>query len=478
MVKALKPYLVYIFSFLFIAINSFLIAKEFYFLSLIPFALAIFYLALFDIEKLIWFIVFTTPISMNLEDLDFGGIGMYLPTEPLMFGVMILFFLKLIADKKFDSKIINHPVTLVISAQLFWILFTSITSEMPVVSLKFLLSRMWFVFCFYFIGTQLFYKLSNYKIFFWSYIIPLSGVIIYAVIRLATYSFDEKAAHWVMEPFFKDHTSYGAILAMFLPILFVFINKNEKSFIKFFSLLLLLVFLIGTVLSYTRAAWVSLVGAMVLFLIYRYKVKFKYLFTISSIALFLLLLNWNNIMMSLERNSQSSSAELTEHVQSISNVSTDASNMERINRWGSAWRMFLERPIFGWGPGTYVFQYAPFQLSKDKTIISTNVGNNGNAHSEYIGPLSEQGLIGMLLVVILISVVFYRGSLLYHKLPKGQTKTVVLCTLLGLFTYVIHGFLNNYLDTDKASVPFWGFIALIVAIDVYHSDKSLEMDSK
>lgn len=478
MVKALKPYLVYIFSFLFIAINSFLIAKEFYFLSLIPFALAIFYLALFDIEKLIWFIVFTTPISMNLEDLDFGGIGMYLPTEPLMFGVMILFFLKLIADKKFDSKIINHPVTLVISAQLFWILFTSITSEMPVVSLKFLLSRMWFVVCFYFIGTQLFYKLSNYKIFFWSYIIPLSGVIIYAVIRLATYSFDEKAAHWVMEPFFKDHTSYGAILAMFLPILFVFINKNEKSFIKFFSLLLLLVFLIGTVLSYTRAAWVSLVGAMVLFLIYRYKVKFKYLFTISSIALFLLLLNWNNIMMSLERNSQSSSAELTEHVQSISNVSTDASNMERINRWGSAWRMFLERPIFGWGPGTYVFQYAPFQLSKDKTIISTNVGNNGNAHSEYIGPLSEQGLIGMLLVVILISVVFYRGSLLYHKLPKGQTKTVVLCTLLGLFTYVIHGFLNNYLDTDKASVPFWGFIALIVAIDVYHSDKSLEMDSK
>lgn len=478
MVKALKPYLVYIFSFLFIAINSFLIAKEFYFLSLIPFALAIFYLALFDIEKLMWFIVFTTPISMNLEDLDFGGIGMYLPTEPLMFGVMILFFLKLIADKKFDSKIINHPVTLVISAQLFWILFTSITSEMPVVSLKFLLSRMWFVVCFYFIGTQLFYKLSNYKIFFWSYIIPLSGVIIYAVIRLATYSFDEKAAHWVMEPFFKDHTSYGAILAMFLPILFVFINKNEKSFIKFFSLLLLLVFLIGTVLSYTRAAWVSLVGAMVLFLIYRYKVKFKYLFTISSIALFLLLLNWNNIMMSLERNSQSSSAELTEHVQSISNVSTDASNMERINRWGSAWRMFLERPIFGWGPGTYVFQYAPFQLSKDKTIISTNVGNNGNAHSEYIGPLSEQGLIGMLLVVILISVVFYRGSLLYHKLPKGQTKTVVLCTLLGLFTYVIHGFLNNYLDTDKASVPFWGFIALIVAIDVYHSDKSLEMDSK
>jgi hypothetical protein len=25
------------------------------------------------------------------------------------------------------------------------------------------------------------------------------------------------------------------------------------------------------------------------------------------------------------------------------------------------------------------------------------------------------------------------------------------------------------LDTDKASVPFWGFVAIIVAMDVYHS---------
>ncbi|MCL4857353.1 MAG: O-antigen ligase family protein, partial [Flavobacteriales bacterium] len=162
------------------------------------------------------------------------------------------------------------------------------------------------------------------------------------------------------------------------------------------------------------------------------------------------------------------SAKLTEHVQSISNVSSDASNKERINRWNSAFRMFQERPFFGWGPGTYVFQYAPFQSSKDKTIISTNVGNNGNAHSEYIGPLAESGLFGTLSVLFLFGMVFYKGSNLYHELPKGKIKTVVLCTLLGLFTYVVHGFLNNYLDTDKLSVPFWGFIALIVAIDVYH----------
>jgi len=39
---------------------------------------------------------------------------------------------------------------------------------------------------------------------------------------------------------------------------------------------------------------------------------------------------------------------------------------------------------------------------------------------------------------------------------------------LGLSTYFIHGFLNNFLDTDKASVPVWGFMAMLVALEVYH----------
>jgi len=27
------------------------------------------------------------------------------------------------------------------------------------------------------------------------------------------------------------------------------------------------------------------------------------------------------------------------------------------------------------------------------------------------------------------------------------------------------------LDTDKASIPFWGFVAMLVAIDIYHNNK-------
>jgi hypothetical protein len=50
-------------------------------------------------------------------------------------------------------------------------------------------------------------------------------------------------------------------------------------------------------------------------------------------------------------------------------------------------RMVAERPWFGFGPGTYVFQYSPFQKSDELTLISTFAGDLGDAHSEYFSAM-------------------------------------------------------------------------------------------
>jgi O-antigen ligase len=171
--------------------------------------------------------------------------------------------------------------------------------------------------------------------------------------------------------------------------------------------------------------------------------------------------------MYLERNDTESSANLTEHISSISNISSDASNLERINRWSCAIRMFEDKPFWGWGPGTYMFKYAPYQLTADRTIISTNSADGGNAHSEYLGPMAESGLLGVITFLVLISVVVYTAIHAYTRAKDKRLKTLVMSALLGLITYYIHGILNNFLDTDKLSVPFWGFTAIIVAIDIH-----------
>jgi O-antigen ligase len=179
----------------------------------------------------------------------------------------------------------------------------------------------------------------------------------------------------------------------------------------------------------------------------------------------------------LERNRQDSSRDFSRHLQSISNISTDASNLERINRWHSAYRMFQNHPLLGFGPGTYQFKYAPFQHSSELTIISTNGGTKGTAHSEFLGPMAEQGLLGVICFILIITLVAWRASIIYIK-SSGHDKYFILVLLLGLVTYFVHAFLNNFLDTDKASVPFWGFIALITAMDLQASKKEQSENDK
>jgi len=382
---------------------------------------------------------------------------------------LLIFIMKYCAAGKFDHDIMRHPVTLAIYLSLFWILLTSLTSTMPVVSLKFFLSRIWFIVGFYLITTKLFEGGKNIEKYIWLYTIPLLIVIFYATYRHLGYGlWDKQAAHFVVNPFYNDHTSYGAVIAMYLPFLFGFsFTKIYTPSTKIFVRIVLGILLVGLTLSYARAAWVSMMAALVIWAVIRLKIKFQPLFTTFLGLLALIFVFQNQILTRLEHNTNQSSANLGDHLSSISNISSDASNLERINRWSCAIRMFEDKPLFGYGPGTYMFNYAAYQLKADRTIISTNSANRGNAHSEYLGPLAESGFMGLLSFLILIVTIIYTAIHAYSRTNDKRLKTLVMSSLLGLITYFIHGTLNNFLDTDKLSVPFWGFTGIIVAIDIY-----------
>jgi O-antigen ligase len=203
-----------------------------------------------------------------------------------------------------------------------------------------------------------------------------------------------------------------------------------------------------------------------IFLIVKFRIRLSILILLAALVSFGIYSYRVEILMKLEQNKQTSSGDFAEHVQSISNITSDASNMERINRWHSALRMFKERPFFGWGPGTYQFQYAPFQYSGERTFISTNFGDRGNSHSEYIGPLAESGIPGTITFLLIVITSLITGIKTYYRTTDAWIKMLSLVIILGLCTYFLHGFLNNFLDSDKASAPFWGFIAILVVLDI------------
>ena len=47
--------------------------------------------------------------------------------------------------------------------------------------------------------------------------LQMAIAVVYTLVIHANNGFSKEAAHWVMFPFFKDHTIYGAIVALVLP---------------------------------------------------------------------------------------------------------------------------------------------------------------------------------------------------------------------------------------------------------------------
>jgi len=462
---------------LFVLANVLSLAFGFYMLNLLPVALILIALAFVSFEKTLLLILFFVPFSIRLKELfPTLNVDLYLPTEPLLFLLLLLSVSYILLEKFNFREILRHPVTLSILFYLFWMAVTSATSTLPLVSFKYLLVHLWFITAFYFISLSIFKNPDNFRRYFLIYATAMVLVIFYATGNLALHGLaNQKAAHSAPNPFFNDHTSYGAIVAMCLPFLIgLATRKNFLLPLRIVFWLLVLLFTTALFFSYSRAAWLSVIVALLVFILIKLRIRFSVLLMSGVLLTMILLFFRGEIIMKLEKNRQDSSIKFTEQIRSISNISSDASNLERINRWESAFRMFREKPLLGWGPGTYMFQYAAFQSSRNKTIISTNFGDRGNAHSEYIGPLAESGVPGTLSVILLLTTVFYTGFSYYSRVKKSPFRWIALAASLSLVTYAVHGMMNNFLDTDKASALFWGFIAMIVALDLYYSDEKTD----
>lgn len=465
-------------------------------LELVPLALVLGWLFVTRMDISLLLIALLTPFAVNVDIMS--GMELSLPVEPLMILFTLIFLFRVLLHRKQShnntipqshNNAISHPVTLLVLAMLTWMTITSLTSEMPWVSIKYTLARVWFTVPFFFAATLIFRNPRRIRQFFWAYMIGLCAVVLITTVKTLGNFSDLQTLHRVMRPFYNDHTAYGCVIALMLPAALFFVGGKEAGgkeigqmrqpwyrlsslspylliSITFFALLC-----IGLFLSYCRAAWISVAGAVGIWLLVRTGMKIKWMMLLFVLGVGLFFVHQGDVLYKLGKNKQDSSYTLADQVKSISNISTDASNLERLNRWASAIRMWKEDPLMGCGPGTYQFLYGRHQRSYQLSTISTNAGNLGNAHSEYIGPLTEQGVPGAALVIALVLTTFATGVRVYRTARDPYTARMALAFTLSLLTYYIHGVFNNFLDTDKLSVPFWAFTAIVVALDLYSEKK-------
>lgn len=379
----------------------------------------------------------------------FGSWSMRVPSEPLMLltGISWIFYGKKRLIYKVKWAMGSFCLLPIAISGLFiiWQWFCTLYASMPVVSAKYMLveTAQWGLFA---VGMAVFPEIWRRALSF--LVVSMSIFVVYTLAHHAQYHFRADQALLAPMPFLPDHTLYAAVLALLLPWAYLGRLFPGKRFLTILTAALLT---IGLAFSTCRAAWLSLVGSGILAFFWAGKnAPWKWIlpaFLFVGVAVF-----YNQI-------SEKTAAYLH----------SDVSSMERLNRYDCARQMLHARPWVGFGPGTYQFEYLPFQKPENRTRISVlkpvtersvhTFGRGGGAHSEYWRAAAEAGWPGFLLWLGLVLVLLYQsGRASADTLHRSRAAPFYLIVLISLLTFFLHGLVNNFLHEGIVAALVWGQI--------------------
>ena len=418
----------------------------------------------------IYSIIALAPISIPVY-IEVLSLKLSFPSEFITVLLIITMGSSYFINEKLEKKIIFHPISILLLSDLFFTLIAATFSTMPLISFKRLLLKIGFIAIYYFVFSHWYKKSEKRSSLFFLYAIGLIYPIYSTLKWHSLQDFSVASSFAMPQPFFSDHTIYGACLAFVLPFLFTWLVMKYKEKSNWFIPVLLLTILIFTaeILAYSRAAWISLLVIVLFRFLLNFKLKINHIIIALTLMTAGVAYNYDNLYDSIRQQDQQKEEKenLTNHLSTVTNLQTDASNLERINRWTCAYRMFAERPFVGFGPGTYQFQYGQFQSVDLMTRISTNEGNRGHAHSEYFTYLAEVGIFGLLVFLTLVLYSIHIGLKCYYFFQQDKTKRMLIFGALGgLITFYVHGLFNGFIDYEKMAILVYGSLAILITFDI------------
>ncbi|MBI1182785.1 hypothetical protein GC194_00840 [bacterium] len=403
-------------------------------------------------------LAFSLPLSVETEIFD--GINMIIPTEFLTIIMAVALGFKVAFN--FQAFMLELKQFLPLLFMCCMLVIGTLFSTQFFVSLKYSLVYLLYLITFF----GLVYYLSRKQKQAFHYLISAYtvGILLsfyWSLYHWSSWDFNAVTIPKIFEPFYADHTIFAASSSF----LFVYwLGKaiySQQVRQRMLYILVLCVVAVAIRVSTSRAAFLSLPFAMVVF--YMVKTGFKKRHLVYMLAALSggLLFFQDRVVQAFQSNNYNSRdeyASLVERTASVTNVQTDVSNVERINRWVAALNMFAEKPLTGFGPGTFQFQYIPFQDARYKNRLTVEDAHHipensgGTVHSEPLLYLSELGIFGLLSWLILIFSWVHQ----VFSVPKAHRSAGLIIAFAMLSTYLFHGFFNNFLNTDKFAFLFWG----------------------
>lgn len=434
----------------------------------LPFVVLAAYIAIHDI-RLLYLLLFAA-IPVSVEFYFEGGTGTNLPDEPLMIALALVFLIYLVRyPYDISARFLLHPLIILLSLHLLWIAFTTFFSKDPVVSLKFLGAKLWYVLAFVCMTYLLVQHRKDFMPVMWCVFVPLLVLTVVTMVRHYTYDFRFDNVNDVVVPYFRNHVNYAAMLTAFLPFVWFARYWHRKKTLKYNLLRAgIPILLAGVVFAFTRGAWLALILAVISYYAIRWRV-FMLLVTGGIVAVGFML---NTLMKDNRYLNFAPEFEKTiyhedfgAHMAATFAGFQDVSSAERFYRWVAAKEMSEAGPWLGVGPGNFYPYYKHYTVSQFETYISENE-ERSTVHNYFLLMLVEQGLPGLGIFFGLTVLIFFYAQRIYHRTRKRGDKQLVMAITLSMVILMVQNMLSDLVETDKVGSLFFLNLALLVVMDL------------
>ena len=189
--------------------------------------------------------------------------------------------------------------------------------------------------------------------------------------------------------------------------------------------------LIGLFLSMSRAGWLGLAVAVLIYLVVAADKKIRKIIfgiIVAGTIVIVAVPNWRyRVLMPFYGEKSASS---------------------RVELWASGWKGIKQSPIFGLGLNGYQYEYRNLQ-------INASFPDHNFPHNIFLNFWVEAGLLGLISITGLIALMLYRGL-------KDKKDILRLGISLFLIALVTQGLIDNPYFKNDLAIIFWAVLSLAI----------------
>lgn len=252
---------------------------------------------------------------------------------------------------------------------------------------------------------------------------------------------------WIYGPY-VNHNHYAGLMEMLAPVALVlsltrFTSTKARNLAAASAALM-----VGTIfLSGSRGGMLAIVAELAILSLLLIKQKRGWRIAIG-VGLFLVimvgLLSWIG------------GAELRQRIASVAPSRSDLTGDTRtsINRDG--FRMFLKKPILGWGLGTFPVVYPRFRTFYTNFFVN-------EAHNDYLQLLVEMGLLGFVTMIWFLAIVYATAIKKIGNWSGDVGGAMTVACLLGVSGILVHSIIDFNLQIPANAALFYVLCTIAAA---------------